>query len=325
MMRMPFKALLIPVSRFAALCLPLSFASCVTLSEGRMMQADIQTLKSQLDAFKKGTDEDREALRLALVRAEKKTLEVSDAIERINAVSRKNSVDQGGQLDSMSRTLQEIVGRLDDAQMKLELADRRMKALEGTPSVSSVLTPASAAPVSNSAAPAAPSPQAVTPSEPPAANANPPATDAPAQMPKVKKAAFDFVLSQLRSSSKPEEAKGFVQEFVTKWPKEAGLTDAIFMAVGDKLLEQKSYQKAIVEYKKVLDNFAKGELADNAMFQIAQTFAAMGYKDDAKVFYETLLERYPKSELIASTKQKITQLEKAAAPTKKKNSTTRNQ
>ena len=92
------------------------------------------------------------------------------------------------------------------------------------------------------------------------------------------------------------------------------------LALGDRLTEDKLYQKARVEYKKVLDDFPKGSRADDAMFKIAQTSVLMGYQEDAKVFFEELLRRFPKSVLAKDAKSRLADIErsKKKTPPKKK-------
>jgi TolA-binding protein len=272
----------------ALLVLP---AGCMLASEGTLMQADIKVLRSQLDAVKTGVDEDREALRGAIVRAEKKTAEVQEALDQLNNSARRTDADLGIQLDALQKTVQELTGKLEEVSFKLTQVEKAEKT--------------SAAVVAQETKPEEP---AQAPPEP------------KLMLPSDKKSAAELVVKLLnaREASKQNEGKRLAGDLLAKWPKDENVSDVVRLALGDHLADEKQFQKAVVEYKKVLDVFPKGSRADQAMYKIAQAFTQMGYKEDAKVFFEELLRRYPKSELIKDTKARLAELEKAKKDTKGK-------
>lgn len=273
---------------YIALALP---SACLLQSEGELMQADIKALRAQLDAVKSGVDEDREALRAAIVRAEKKTLEVGEALEALNNSARRTDADLGIQLDALQKTVQELTGKIEELNFKLAQLERAEKTATATNEPKT--------------------PNEVEPSAPPEPRQTLPAD---------KKAAVELTLRLLgaREAPKREEGKRLASELLTKWPKDEGTSDVVRLAVGDRLADEKQFQKAVVEYKKVLDAFPKGSRADSAMYKIAQAFTQMGYHEDAKVFFEELLRRYPKSELTKDTKARLAELEKAKKDKKDK-------
>ncbi len=261
------------------------FGGCLLQSEGQLMQADIKALRAQLDAVKSGIDEDREALRAAIVRAEKKTIEVQEAIDALNNSARRTDADLGIQLDALQKSVQQLTGQLEELGFKLE----RLEKSERT----------AAAPAPAGHAEATPAEERVV-------------------LPADKKQAAELVTKLLTSkeTKQREDGKRLANELFAKWPKEEGTTDVVRLALGDRLVDEKQYQKAIVEYKKVLDTFPKGARADAAMFKIAQTWAALGQPTDAKVFYEELLRRFPKSIYVKDAKLKIAELDKIKAKKK---------
>ncbi len=273
----------------ALLVLP---GGCMLASEGTLMQADIKVLRSQLDAVKTGVDEDREALRGAIVRAEKKTAEVQEALDQLNNSARRTDADLGIQLDALQKSVQELTGKLEEMSFKLAQVEKAEKSATTTVAADVKL------PEEPSQAP--PEPRLSLPTD--------------------KKSATELVVKLLsaREASKQNEGKRLANELLAKWPKDENVSDVVRLALGDHLADEKQFQKAVVEYKKVLDVFPKGSRADQAMYKIAQAFTQMGYKEDAKVFFEELLRRYPKSELIKETKARLTELEKAKKDTKGK-------
>lgn len=272
-------------TRFVSIVLLCS--GCLLQSEGRLMQADIKVLRAQLDAVKTGIDEDREALRTAIVRAEKKTLEVQEALDALNSSARRTDADLGIQLDAIQKTVQQLTGSFEEINFKMDRLEKSEKA----------------------ALAATPPPQA------------PDAAEMPEKvtLPSDKKGATELVVKLLNSkdSKQRDDGKRLAADLLNKWPKDEGTADAARLALGDRLAEEKQYKNAIVEYKKVLDIFPKGARADVAMFKIAQTFASMGFAPDAKVFYEELVRRFPKSSHVKEAKAKIADLDKKP-PAKKK-------
>lgn len=70
--------------------------------------------------------------------------------------------------------------------------------------------------------------------------------------------------------------------------------EAIYLR-GEAYFSEKNFKKAIVDYSKFPEKFSRSPLMPKALLKIAQSFEALGNKDDAFAFYDQLLEEYPKS------------------------------
>ena len=57
----------------------------------------------------------------------------------------------------------------------------------------------------------------------------------------------------------------------------------------------KDYKKSIVDYSKFPEKYTRSSRMPAALFKIGKSFEALGMKDDAKGFYQELVEKYPKS------------------------------
>jgi TolA-binding protein len=77
------------------------------------------------------------------------------------------------------------------------------------------------------------------------------------------------------------------------------------------------FKKAILSYQKVLETPGSNK-ADGALLKIGLAFEAVGYSDEAKVFYEEILANHPKSPLAKDAKERIAILAKNAKPKGKK-------
>lgn len=86
-------------------------------------------------------------------------------------------------------------------------------------------------------------------------------------------------------------------------PRAMNIEEALFFR-GDAFFMSKNYKKAIVDFSKFQENYTNSKYAPTALFKIGQSFEALGSRDDAKTFYQLLLEKYPKSAEAKQLKKK---------------------
>lgn len=70
--------------------------------------------------------------------------------------------------------------------------------------------------------------------------------------------------------------------------------DATFMKA-QSLYKLKRYKKAIVEYSKFPEKYTRSNHMPEALYKIGLSFEALGMKEDARGFFQELVEKYPKS------------------------------
>ncbi len=104
-------------------------------------------------------------------------------------------------------------------------------------------------------------------------------------------------------------AKNYDQaiEFFTaylKTPKGKYTEEATFLRA-DSYFAQKQYKKAIIDYSKFPEKFTSSKHMPTALYKIGQSFEAMGMKDDAKGFYQELIEKFPKAPEAAKARKKV--------------------
>ncbi len=86
---------------------------------------------------------------------------------------------------------------------------------------------------------------------------------------------------------------------------------------GDSFFGVKNYNKAIIDFSKFAENkFPKSKFIPKALYKIGLAFEAKGSPEDARAFYQELVEQYPQSEEARAAKP-------ALATKKKTNSTSR--
>ena len=64
---------------------------------------------------------------------------------------------------------------------------------------------------------------------------------------------------------------------------------------GDCYFKKVQYNKAIVDFSHFPEKYQKSSYHPKALLRIAESFEAMGRKDDAKAFYSDLLEKFPRT------------------------------
>lgn len=80
--------------------------------------------------------------------------------------------------------------------------------------------------------------------------------------------------------------------------------EAVYL-IGEAHFAQKNYRGAIVDFSGFNEKFPKSRRVAASLYKIGQCFEALGMKDDAKPFYQELVERFPKSPEARSAKSKV--------------------
>lgn len=106
----------------------------------------------------------------------------------------------------------------------------------------------------------------------------------------------------LFNEKKYEEAAKELSTYIKAGGK--SIEEATFMR-GESYYELKEYKKAIVDFSKFYEKYAKAKKASKAVLRIAQSFDALGMKEDATAFYQEVLDKYPKSKEAATAKKKL--------------------
>jgi tol-pal system protein YbgF len=87
-------------------------------------------------------------------------------------------------------------------------------------------------------------------------------------------------------------------------PNAKHLQDATFMRA-ESYFETKQYKKAIIDYSKFPEKFSKSKRMPTALLKIGQSFDAMGMKEDARGFYQELVDKFPRSPEAKKAKSKL--------------------
>jgi TolA-binding protein len=73
-------------------------------------------------------------------------------------------------------------------------------------------------------------------------------------------------------------------------------TDSPSYMEAEQLLGQKEWKRAILSYQKYREDNPKGKRFADATYKIGACFQELGKKEEAKAFFEEVIEKFPKSE-----------------------------
>jgi TolA-binding protein len=277
----------------ATLSLPLTSlvaTACVTTrDEGAAMRTDIATLKDEVASSQRRLTDEREmnGRRIDALGQRLGALE-----QTINGM-RQADADTGVQLEKMISELQLLRGEMEEARHQLG---------ETKESVADILARPPVGVAAATTAPKVETPNVVIGGQtvPDDAQKH---YDLAKQLFDGKKwgdAAEAFDLFVQRHGDRADLANN-----ASYWKAESyfGLASTLD-GKGKEKEREKALKQAILAYQRVLEAPKSGK-ADGALLKIGMCFEQLKYKDEAKVFYEELIAKHPKSPLVADAKKRL--------------------
>jgi tol-pal system protein YbgF len=176
-------------------------------------------------------------------------------------------------------------GFQQDTVTRLDAAEARVTALEATLGVK-----ASAPPAGGNAAPAG-SPGAT------------PVPEAPVAAWSTPDEAFALVERALKDGQAPA-ARAVAKAFIAKFPKHERVPEAHYR-IGESHQNEGAYKDAASAFLVVVDGWPATHWAAWGLLRQGECFEALGRKDDAQLFYEDVVSRYPKSKAAKEAKAKL--------------------
>src|SRR5262249_32637483 len=106
------------------------------------------------------------------------------------------------------------------------------------------------------------------------------------------------------------EAQQRFQEFLARSP-ESDLADDAQYWIGECFFSQKDYRRAILEFRKVIDQFPFGNRVPHAFLKVGLSYLALGERDRAAENLETVVEAFPKSDVATVARATLDDLQKS--------------
>jgi len=103
---------------------------------------------------------------------------------------------------------------------------------------------------------------------------------------------------------KYEAARNLFQSFLEQYPKSKEADNAQFW-IGEIYYREKWYEKAILEYQKVIEIYSKGNKVSSALLKQGLAFLNLGDQDNAQLILKELVRKYPGSKEAKIAKERL--------------------
>ena len=106
-----------------------------------------------------------------------------------------------------------------------------------------------------------------------------------------------------------QAAQQSFQSFLARSP-ESDLADDAQYWVGECFFSLKDYRRAILEFRKVIDQYPFGNRVPHSFLKIGLSYLALGERDRAAENLETVVEAFPKSDVATVARATLDELQK---------------
>ena len=112
---------------------------------------------------------------------------------------------------------------------------------------------------------------------------------------------------KILDSGDNDKARTIFEQFLTLYPESDNVDNAIFW-IADSYYKDEWYEKAILEYQKVIEKYPNGNKVAGALLKQGCAFAKLGEQANAKLILKELIKKYPNSHEIKIAKEKLKNL-----------------
>lgn len=264
--------------RLAALALLGATCGCMlftTKDEGQQLKTGLDKLRAQVDEMALREQE----LRKATTEAKAQVVKLREVLEQATNLVQRNSADLGVQVQKLQADLAGLIGKTDEVAHTLESVAKQFGEYRAQTDVKlEGLTT-----------------KAGTATAPPA--------------PEDKDKLFDEAYKRYQQGQF-EEARRLFRTFTTRHGRDERADNAQYW-IGQAYYEERKYAAAIAEFKKVLDNFPRGDATDGAMYGMALSFVELKYCTEGEAYLSDMIKRFPRSQLIEKAKKKIKEVKRS--------------
>ncbi len=226
------------------------------------MQTDIAANQKRLDSL----EEDLEV----------KRKELEEALAEASRVLRRNSADQGLQIEKIQQRLATLEGQI--AELRHESSGTSKAQAEQSLAMQRQLSEVARAA----------------------------GMDVPIDaddIPKSKSAHWEALTKAYRIN-KYSYTRGLARAYVERYPKDEHADNAQYM-IGSSYLKQDQAAAALGEFQKVLSTYRKGDALDKTLYEMSKAFLDVGSCNDASTALKALLKNHKKSKLVPEAKKEL--------------------
>jgi tol-pal system protein YbgF len=263
--------------RLVALALLGATGGCMfftTKDEGHQLKTNLDKLRAQVDDMNLREQE----LRKATADAKAQVVKLREVLDQATGLVQRNSADLGVQVQKLQTDLAALIGKTEEISHTLDSVSKQFGEYRAQTDVKlEALTT-----------------KAGTATAPPA--------------PEDKDKLFDEAYKRYQAGQF-EEARRLFRTFTTRYGRDDRADNAQYW-LGQAYYEERKYAAAIAEFKKVLDNFPRGDATDAAMFGMALSFIELKYCTEGEAYLQDMLKRFPNSTLKEKAQKKIKEVKK---------------
>ena len=296
-------------------------AGCTTNEEVELLRSDIRRLKREVRQVRDEGNKKSQALQAAVSPVANRLEILKKEIEKI----RRTQADYETRLESTRRAATKATGSVEERRFRSrkreqELRDQqkslesRLVILEKDLAFLRRTFGVSRPPPGAVAAARPPAPAGPPPSPSPSASPIPPVTAAVPTPPPVAPppviaddARAQTAALALLKGGKLKDARRKFQELLRRFPTSQLADDAQYW-IGETYYLEKRYDKAILEYDKVVINYAKGDKVPGALLKQGFAFLALGDKASAKQLLNQLVGEHPDSDEAKTARSRLLNL-----------------
>jgi tol-pal system protein YbgF len=240
--------------------------------------------------------EDMEALKAKVAALEKSAPAPGTADQGDLATVRRNMADLASDNDQIKSDLLAVISRTDETRLEMQ---REVSRLNGTTveqgaAIREVQAKVARLEEGMEKGPATQQPVTAPPKAPSAEQLS-----TPEEM-------YDYALGLIKNGD-TRKGREVLNNFAAKYP-DHRLMQNVFYWKGETFYVEKDYESAILSFQDVIDKYPGGEKAPDAMLKQGLSFQALNDKRNARIIYELLLSKYPKSPAAGKARQKLAEL-----------------
>lgn len=218
-----------------------------------MSKGEGEALRREVGELKQQAAQDRG-------RAERERQRLQKIMEQATGLLTRNNADVGVQVERLAAKVAQLTGQLDERQKKLDDLAQRFGEFQAKVDVKLEGLAGQSA-----------------------QNRNPPA-------PIDKDELFSQASTKLAAGDQ-QEARRLLRHFVDRFPQDARVDRAQLM-LGDSYYAENKFAPAIVEYKKIIEQYQQSTVVPEALSKIGMAFYQLKFCSDAELFFSQLLKKY---------------------------------
>ncbi len=112
---------------------------------------------------------------------------------------------------------------------------------------------------------------------------------------------------QLLDQGEHDDARALFEDFLKRFPESDNADNATFW-IADSFYRDKWFEKAILEYQKVIEKYPKGNKVSAALLKQGYAFGNLGEKANARLILKELIKKHPGSHEARIAKEKLKSL-----------------